>query len=86
MHHVRDAYNPSDFRVSAAAINPWMDPAVSHPYGVRFVLETATRLDGPPPGCVDRKLRLACWKSCSRVEGNHASNLGGSARCGRSRR
>src|SRR5439155_1026353 len=33
MHHVRDAYNPPDFRVNAAAINPWMDPTVSHPDG-----------------------------------------------------
>lgn len=47
MHHVRDAYNPSDFRVNAAAMNPWMDPAVSHPDGVRFVLETGA-LYGTP--------------------------------------
>jgi len=40
MHHVRHAYNPPDFRVDTAAVNPWMDPAVSHPDGVRFVLET----------------------------------------------
>src|SRR5256712_13538346 len=40
MHNVREAYNPPDFRVNAAAINPWMDPAVSHPDGVSFVLET----------------------------------------------
>src|SRR4030095_16653846 len=40
MHHVREAYNPSDFKVNAAAINPGMSPAVSHPDGVRFVLET----------------------------------------------
>jgi alkanesulfonate monooxygenase SsuD/methylene tetrahydromethanopterin reductase-like flavin-dependent oxidoreductase (luciferase family) len=33
--------------VSAAAINPWMDPAVSHPDGVRFVLETGA-LYGTP--------------------------------------
>jgi alkanesulfonate monooxygenase SsuD/methylene tetrahydromethanopterin reductase-like flavin-dependent oxidoreductase (luciferase family) len=38
MHHVHQAYNPPDFRENAAAINPWMDPAVSHPDGVRFVL------------------------------------------------
>jgi alkanesulfonate monooxygenase SsuD/methylene tetrahydromethanopterin reductase-like flavin-dependent oxidoreductase (luciferase family) len=47
MHHVRDAYNPADFHVNAAAINPWMDPAVSHPDGVRFVLETGA-LYGTP--------------------------------------
>ncbi len=47
MHHVREAYNPPDFRVNAAAMNPWMDPAVSHPDGVRFVLETGA-LYGTP--------------------------------------
>jgi alkanesulfonate monooxygenase SsuD/methylene tetrahydromethanopterin reductase-like flavin-dependent oxidoreductase (luciferase family) len=47
MHHVREAYNPSDFRVSAAAMNPWMDPGVSHPDGVRFVLDTGA-LYGTP--------------------------------------
>jgi alkanesulfonate monooxygenase SsuD/methylene tetrahydromethanopterin reductase-like flavin-dependent oxidoreductase (luciferase family) len=40
MHHVRHAYNPPDFVVNTAALNPWMDPGVSHPDGVRFVLET----------------------------------------------
>src|SRR5262249_37215613 len=38
MHHVREAYNPPDFRVNAAAVNPWMDPTVSHEDGVRYVL------------------------------------------------
>jgi alkanesulfonate monooxygenase SsuD/methylene tetrahydromethanopterin reductase-like flavin-dependent oxidoreductase (luciferase family) len=47
MHHVREAYNPPDFVVNAAAMNPWMDPRVSHPDGVRFVLETGA-LYGTP--------------------------------------
>ena len=47
MHHVRVAYNPSDFVVNTAAMNPWMDPGVSHPDGVRFVLETGA-LYGTP--------------------------------------
>ena len=47
MHHVRHAYNPRDFQVSAAALNPWMDPAVSHADGVRFVLDTGA-LYGTP--------------------------------------
>jgi len=47
MHHVRDAYNPADFVVNAAAMNAWMDPRVSHPDGVRFVLETGA-LYGTP--------------------------------------
>jgi alkanesulfonate monooxygenase SsuD/methylene tetrahydromethanopterin reductase-like flavin-dependent oxidoreductase (luciferase family) len=47
MHHVREAYNPSDFRVKAAAVNPWMDSTVSHADGVRFVLESGA-LYGTP--------------------------------------
>src|SRR5262249_31006535 len=47
MHHVREAYNPPDFRVNAAAVNPWMDPTVSHEDGVRYVLE-AGALYGTP--------------------------------------
>lgn len=47
MHHVRDAYNPPDFVVNTAAMNPWMDPGVSHLDGVSFVLETGA-LYGTP--------------------------------------
>ena len=47
MHHVRQAYNPPDFRVSAAAVNPWMDPAVSHEDGVRYVLEAGAIFGSP---------------------------------------
>jgi alkanesulfonate monooxygenase SsuD/methylene tetrahydromethanopterin reductase-like flavin-dependent oxidoreductase (luciferase family) len=47
MHHVREAYNPADFVVNAAAMNPWMDPRVSHADGVRFVLETGALYGSP---------------------------------------
>jgi len=47
MHHVREAHNPADFRVNPAAVNPWMDPAVPHPDGVRFVLETGALYGAP---------------------------------------
>jgi alkanesulfonate monooxygenase SsuD/methylene tetrahydromethanopterin reductase-like flavin-dependent oxidoreductase (luciferase family) len=47
MHHVREAYNPADFVVNAAAVNPWMDPKVSHGDGVRFVLETGAIYGSP---------------------------------------
>jgi alkanesulfonate monooxygenase SsuD/methylene tetrahydromethanopterin reductase-like flavin-dependent oxidoreductase (luciferase family) len=47
MHHVRQAFNPPDFRVKASAVNPWMDAGVSHADGVRFVLETGA-LYGTP--------------------------------------
>src|SRR5204862_5481082 len=53
MHHVRTAYNPADFVVNAAAMNPWMDPGVSHPDGVRFVLETGA-LYGTPKRVADQ--------------------------------
>jgi len=47
MHHIRETHNPADFRVNPAALNPWMDPAVPHADGVRFVLETGA-LYGTP--------------------------------------
>jgi alkanesulfonate monooxygenase SsuD/methylene tetrahydromethanopterin reductase-like flavin-dependent oxidoreductase (luciferase family) len=47
MHHVREAYNPADFRPDPSAFNPWTDPALPHPEGVRFVLETGA-LYGTP--------------------------------------
>jgi alkanesulfonate monooxygenase SsuD/methylene tetrahydromethanopterin reductase-like flavin-dependent oxidoreductase (luciferase family) len=53
MHHVREAYNPADFHPNAAAINPWMDPAVSHPDGVRFVLDTGA-LYGTPRRVIEQ--------------------------------
>jgi alkanesulfonate monooxygenase SsuD/methylene tetrahydromethanopterin reductase-like flavin-dependent oxidoreductase (luciferase family) len=40
MHHAREAYNPSDFQVDPAALNPFTDPSVSEDEGVRWSLET----------------------------------------------
>jgi len=40
MHHAREAYNPADFQVDPAALNPFTDPAVSEDEGVRWSLET----------------------------------------------
>ncbi|MBM4439579.1 MAG: LLM class flavin-dependent oxidoreductase [Candidatus Rokubacteria bacterium] len=40
MIHARTAYNPSDFHVDAAFLNPFTDPAVSHEAGTKWSLET----------------------------------------------
>jgi len=40
MHHAREAYNPADFHVDPAMLNPFTDPAVSEDEGVRWSLET----------------------------------------------
>jgi alkanesulfonate monooxygenase SsuD/methylene tetrahydromethanopterin reductase-like flavin-dependent oxidoreductase (luciferase family) len=40
MIHARTAYNPPDFHVDPAFLNPFTDPAVPHAEGVRWSLET----------------------------------------------
>jgi alkanesulfonate monooxygenase SsuD/methylene tetrahydromethanopterin reductase-like flavin-dependent oxidoreductase (luciferase family) len=40
MLHARSAYNPDDFRVDPAMLNPFTDPRVSDEDGVRWSLET----------------------------------------------
>jgi alkanesulfonate monooxygenase SsuD/methylene tetrahydromethanopterin reductase-like flavin-dependent oxidoreductase (luciferase family) len=40
MLHARAAYNPADFRVDPAVVNPFNDPAVSDAEAVRWSLET----------------------------------------------
>ncbi|HYE92969.1 MAG TPA: LLM class flavin-dependent oxidoreductase [Terriglobales bacterium] len=47
MIHARTAYNPSDFHVDAAFLNPFTDPAVSHEEGTKWSLETGA-LCGTP--------------------------------------
>jgi alkanesulfonate monooxygenase SsuD/methylene tetrahydromethanopterin reductase-like flavin-dependent oxidoreductase (luciferase family) len=41
MVHARATYNPADFHVPPARVNPWNDPLVSHEDGVRYSLQTA---------------------------------------------
>jgi alkanesulfonate monooxygenase SsuD/methylene tetrahydromethanopterin reductase-like flavin-dependent oxidoreductase (luciferase family) len=41
MVHARTAYNPPDYAVEAARVNPWNDPLVSHEEGVRYSLEAS---------------------------------------------
>ena len=42
MMHVRSAYNPDDFQVDAAMLNPWSNPAVPDEDALRYVLETGS--------------------------------------------
>ena len=42
MVHARATYNPADYTVEAARVNPWNDPLVSHEAGVRYSLDTAS--------------------------------------------
>lgn len=47
MTHVRSAYNPNDFQVDAAMLNPWSNPAVADEEAVRYVLETGSVYGSP---------------------------------------
>ena len=47
MMHVREAYNPGDFRVDATALNPWTDPAVGEADGVAYALATGSLFGSP---------------------------------------
>lgn len=42
MMHVRDAYNPDDFEIEAAVLNPWTDPSVAEDIAVSYVLDTGS--------------------------------------------
>lgn len=47
MHHARQAYNPEDFQVDAALLNPWVDPQVSDDEGLRYLLDTGSVYGSP---------------------------------------
>ena len=47
MHYARQAYNPADFHVDPALLNPWANPQVSDAEGLRYSLETGA-VYGPP--------------------------------------
>jgi hypothetical protein len=53
MMHVRAAYNPADFTVDPAMLNPWADPVVGDDRAVKYVLATGS-LYGSPARCVTR--------------------------------
>jgi len=71
MHHVRDVYDPPDFVVNAAAMNPWMDPRLPHAKGVELVLETGA-LYGTPKRVAQQMAALreaSLATSCARRAG-----------------
>lgn len=47
MMHVRETYNPDDFVIDPAMLNPWTDPAVSDTDALPYVLETGTLFGSP---------------------------------------
>ena len=47
MMHVRAAYNPADFTIDPAMLNPWADPAVGGDEAVKFVLATGSLYGSP---------------------------------------
>lgn len=44
MNHVRHDFNPSDFQVDPAMLNPWSNPEFSEDDGIRFALQSGTIL------------------------------------------
>jgi alkanesulfonate monooxygenase SsuD/methylene tetrahydromethanopterin reductase-like flavin-dependent oxidoreductase (luciferase family) len=57
MMHVRAAYNPADFTIDPAMLNPWADPVVGEDEAVRYVLATGS-LYGSPPRVRDQVAEL----------------------------
>ncbi len=47
MMHVRAAYNPADFAVDPAMLNPWADPVVGDDEAVTYVLATGSLYGSP---------------------------------------
>ena len=47
MMHVREAYNPPDFKIEPAMLNAWTDPAVGDEEALKYVLATGSLYGGP---------------------------------------
>jgi alkanesulfonate monooxygenase SsuD/methylene tetrahydromethanopterin reductase-like flavin-dependent oxidoreductase (luciferase family) len=47
MMHVRAAYNPADFTIDPAMLNPWADPVVGEDEAVKYVLATGSLYGSP---------------------------------------
>ena len=45
--HVRGAFNPADFEVDPAVLNPWTDPAASEAEALRYSLESGSVFGTP---------------------------------------
>jgi hypothetical protein len=68
MMHVRAAYNPADFTIDPAMLNPWADPVVGEDEAVRYVLAPALFM-GRRRECVTRSPSCAmpaCSTCCAR--------------------
>jgi alkanesulfonate monooxygenase SsuD/methylene tetrahydromethanopterin reductase-like flavin-dependent oxidoreductase (luciferase family) len=49
MMRVRAAYNPPDFTIDPAMLNPWADPAASDAEAIKYVLATGSLFGSPAP-------------------------------------
>ena len=47
MMHVREAYNPPDFTIDPAMLNPWADPAIGDAEALAYVLATGSLFGSP---------------------------------------
>jgi alkanesulfonate monooxygenase SsuD/methylene tetrahydromethanopterin reductase-like flavin-dependent oxidoreductase (luciferase family) len=47
MMHVRQEYNPADFRIDPVMLNPWTDPAIGDAEALAFVLATGSMFGSP---------------------------------------
>ena len=47
MMHVRGEYNPPDFTIDPALLNPWADPALGDAEALKYVLDTGSLFGSP---------------------------------------
>jgi alkanesulfonate monooxygenase SsuD/methylene tetrahydromethanopterin reductase-like flavin-dependent oxidoreductase (luciferase family) len=47
MMHVREAFNPKDFKIDPQTLNAWTDPLVSHGDGVAMAMATGSIFGAP---------------------------------------
>ena len=47
MMHVRDEYNPPDFTIEPALLNPWTDPDFRRGEAIEYVLATGSLFGSP---------------------------------------
>jgi hypothetical protein len=57
MMHVRAAYNPPDFTIDPAMLNPWADPEMSDAEAIKYVLATGSLFGRR--GCTSRSPNCA---------------------------
>ncbi len=47
MMHAREAYNPPDFTIAPAMLNPWTNPAIGEDAALAYMLETGSLFGSP---------------------------------------